>query len=139
MRVIMLNAERLLDGSKTALLIPALPTDRYRLAKDAPWRRRDDGFMHDQRVHAMRQPATRLAAAEGDILDVRSLETRQVLQVQLTDLRMADCARLTNTDIFDLGYTRRLDYDIEIGHLMRGRTAWLARFIPLLPTARAVQ
>lgn len=48
MRTALLHAERILDGSKTALLMPAIPSDHYRtsaigLWPDDEWHARDDG------------------------------------------------------------------------------------------------
>jgi hypothetical protein len=128
------DAERLLDGRKVALLVPALPADRYRTAGDAPWRARDDGFAHEQMVHAVSHFG-RYLSVTGAPLSVRSLTTGRRYQVQITAIRMVECARLSDEVIRDLGCTSREAYDATIGAILHRRRAWLVHVIPLAPTA----
>lgn len=133
------RAERILNGSKTALLIPALSIDRYRLQAGEPWRRCGAGFMHNLRVQAIHHVGLGYATIEGDVIPVRSVETREVIRVQISDLRMVACDRLGDTDLRDLGYSPEQAYDAEvIFYLRRIPQAWWIRFIPLLAAPRAV-
>ena len=81
MRTALLHAERILTGSKTALLIPAIPSDHYRdspirLWADGDWRARDAGFVHGRMVHTVShygpyESKTGYVTATGGFVSIR--------------------------------------------------------------------
>ncbi len=131
MRAAMLSTERLLDGSKSALLVPSISLDRYRETNTNPWCSRDDGFEHGKQVFEA-EIARRFICTEGEVFPVLSLQTRQSIQVQAVEIRMVECSRLTDAELIELGYTNRTSYQIEIGNFLGGQRAWFVRLIPLI-------
>ena len=143
MRTALLHAERILDGSKTALLIPAIPSDHYRtsairLWPDGDWRARDAGFVHGRMVHTIShygpyESKTGYVTATGGFVSIRALPSRERIQVQVTEIRMVECARLSEAEMRELGYPDREAYMADAGRTMQRRKAWFVRIIPLSP------
>ncbi len=145
MRTALLHAERILDGSKTALLIPAIPSDHYRtsaigLWPDDDWRARDDGFVHGRMVHTVNHyghpaDASHYVTATGGFVSIRALPSRERIQAQVAEIRMVECARLSDDEMRELGYPDRAAYMADAGRTMQRRKAWFVRIIPLSPAA----
>lgn len=145
MSVALLHAERILDGSKAALLIPAVPNDHYRtsaigLWPDDDWHTRDDGFVHGRMVHIVSHFANYdgvigYVTATGGTISIRALPSRERLQAQVTEIRMVECARLSDAEIGELGYPDRAAYMDDAGRTMQHRKAWFVRIIPISPAA----
>jgi hypothetical protein len=132
MRFCTFHAERFLDGRKTALLLPAIPRDRYQAVDGSPWQARDDGFEHHHPVHSIHQ-AGRHVLTEGEVLSLRSLETGDCLSLRVLEIHSVECARLSDQDLADLGYPSRDRYDAEWGRLIQHRRAWLLRVTLVSP------
>jgi hypothetical protein len=137
------HAERILYGSKTALLIPAVPNDYYRTSAIGPhpddgWRARDEGFIHGRMVHTVSHfgpydGTSPYVTATGGQVSIRALPSRERLQAQVTEIRMVECARLSDAEIGELGYSNRVAYMDDAGRTMQQRKAWFVRIIPLSP------
>jgi hypothetical protein len=131
------HAEWFLDGRKSALLLPALSVDQYQEAPGGPWRLRDDGFAHGRPVSAVRCVVQHSLIEEGRSIPLRSLLTREVIQVQVTGIRMVECNDLGDQEVLDLGYATREDFWHDAGWLMAGQCGWfltatLASRVPIL-------
>jgi hypothetical protein len=123
-RLITPHAEWFLDGRKTALLMPALSVDRYQEVPGGPWRLRDDGFAHGRPVSAVRHAFRGYVSEEGALIPLRSLTTREVIQIQVTGIRMVEVDDLSDQEIRDLGYPTRDAFWKETGWLMAGQIGW---------------
>lgn len=145
MRTALLHAERILDGSKTALLMPAIPSDHYRdspigLWPDDEWHARDDSFVHGRMVHTVShygpyESETGYVTATSGFISIRALPSHERIQAQVTEIRMVECARLSETEMRELGYPDRAAYMADAGRTMQRRKAWFIRIIPLSSAA----
>jgi hypothetical protein len=123
-RLITPHAEWFLDGRKTALLLPALSVDSYQEVPGGPWRLRDDGFEHGRPGSAVRHAFHGYVSEEGALIPLRSLRTREVIQIQVTGIHMVECNDLSDQELHDLGYATRDAFWQESGWLMAGQIGW---------------
>ncbi len=105
------QAERMLDArTKTAMLTIATWADFFRV--DAQWHALHQWrlWKHGKAVNEVShfgEYTTRL----GDILAVCPLESDEIVcRVQVTEIRMVDCDRLTDQELAELGYASREEY-----------------------------
>jgi hypothetical protein len=111
--------------------------DQYQEVPGGPWRLRDDGFAHGRPVTAVRCVVQHSIIEEGRTIPLRSLLTREVIQVQVTGIRMVECNDLGDQEVLDLGYATREDFWHDAGWLMAGQCGWfltatLASRVPIL-------
>lgn len=103
--------ERMLDArSKTAMLTVATWADFFRIDEQwhalHQWRLWKHGRVVNEVSH-LGEYTTRL----GDILAVCPLESDDIVcRVQVTEIRMVDCDRLTDQELAELGYASREEY-----------------------------
>ena len=131
------HAEWFLDGRKTALLLPAFSVDRYQEAPGGAWRLRDDGYVHGRPVTAVQCTVMGCVIQEGRLLPLRSLLTREIIQVQIAGIRMVEVDDLTEQEIRELGYTTLEEYWKCGGWFLAGQVGWflsatLASRVPVL-------
>ncbi len=116
--------EYFLDSkSKTAMLTVATLADHYRVAETwynlQGWR----SWQHGKQVDEIRHFGE-YVTGRGDVLTVCPIESDDVVcRVQVTEIYMVDCARLSDAEIRELGYASRQEYtdqwDAPRGWFMR--------------------
>lgn len=123
-------AGRFLTGEKSALLAFAVGADRCQIAPDDPWLTRDQ-VAHGQAVHQVKHSGLYTSTAGGRC-SIRALPGRDRLELEITEIRMVDCAQLTDDQIAALGMTRD-EFETLYGHQMHGVRGWLIYAIPITP------
>jgi hypothetical protein len=106
--------ERMLDArTKTAMLTVATWADVYRIGGE--WHRllRWRDWQHGRQVHEVSHLGE-YTTGQGDVLAVCPVARDEVVcQVQVVEIRMVDCDRLTDEEIRDLGYATRQQYHAQ--------------------------
>jgi hypothetical protein len=127
------HAEELLDGRRTAVLIPATPNDRIRLAPDGA-RQRLDTIPVGTKVYEVLHFGFEFSQV-GATLTMRSLRTGQHYALTVTGVHLVNCDELTPDELIELGHASRASFDGEFGLALGDRPAWFIRLIPLSTTA----
>ncbi len=127
--------ERMLDAiSKTAMMTVATWADYYRLGEHwfnlQSWRY----WQHGKPVHEVSHLGE-YTTMLGDVLAVCPMASSQVLcQVQVVEIRMVDCVALTDSEVRELGYHSRAEYDAQWADMAQDAPrGWFMR-IMLVPS-----
>ena len=126
--------ERMLDAqTKTAMLTVATWADYYRLEESwhnlQHWRQWEHGKQVNEVSHF-----GEYTTMQGDVLSVCPLESEAVLcQVQVVEIRMVDCQALTDSEVHELGYRTRAEYDSQWADMaLDAARGWFMR-VMLMP------
>jgi hypothetical protein len=126
------HAEELLDGRRSAVLIPATDADRIRLTPND---------VH----HSLANIPIGAAVYEvnhfgyefsqvGATMSMRSLPTGRRYALTVTGIHLVRCSELTPGELAELGHASRASFDGEFGSALGDRPAWFVRLIPLPTT-----
>jgi hypothetical protein len=130
------DAEALLDGRRSAVLIPATPNDRIRLAADGA-RQRLDAIPVGAKVYEVVHFGFEFSQV-GATMAMRSLRTDRRYALTVTGIHLVNCAELTPDELAALGHASRASFDGEWGEVLDDRLAWFIHLIPLSTTARTL-
>ncbi len=128
----MFEAEALLDGRRSAVLIPATAADRIRLAPDDVRRCLDD-IPIGAAVYEVNHFDHEFSQV-GATMSMRSLCTGRRYALTVTDVHLVRCSELTPGELAKLGHASRASFDGEFGLALGDRPAWFVRLIPLPAT-----
>jgi len=125
--------ERMLDArSKTAMLTMATWADFFRV--DEQWHalHRWRLWKHGKTVNEVSHFGE-YTTCLGDVLAVCPLESDNIVcRVQVTEIRMVDCDRLTDQELAELGYTTREEYNSQWRDMAEGSArGWFMRVMLL--------
>ncbi len=67
----------------------------------------------------------------GGFITVYDMGHKEIGTVQIMEIRLVECARLTDREIGELGYNTRAAYLEEWGQTLSKRRAWFMRVIPV--------
>lgn len=126
---VMFDVAPLLDGRRSAVLVPATLDDLARLTPDGDWLPLGgtplgepiydvDHFGHS--THHC-----------GENMVIRSLTSGQLYQFITSDIRLVRCDDLTADVLAALGHDTRASFDAEWGEALGSRRAWLIYLAPL--------
>ena len=106
--------ERLLDArTKTAMMTIATLADYYRVDDEWHHLHRWQTWKHGRQVHEVSHLGE-WTTGLGDLLAVCPLASDAIVcQVQVVEIRMVDCDRLTDAEIRELGYATRQEYQAQ--------------------------
>lgn|SRR5690554_4544723 len=123
-------ADRFLTGEKSALLAFAVGADRCQIAPGGPWLTRDQ-VAHSQAVHQVKHSGL-YTSTVGGRCSIRALPGRARLELEIVEIRLVDCALLTDDQIAALGLSAD-EFATLYGHQMHGVRGWLIYAIPITP------
>jgi hypothetical protein len=126
------DAEALLDGHRSAVLVPATPADRIRLTP-ADVRHRLDDIPIGAAVYEVNHFGHEFSQV-GATMSIRSLRTGRRYALTVTGIHLVRCSELTPGELAELGHASRASFDGEFGAAMGDRPAWFVRLIPLAAT-----
>ncbi len=138
MRTCIVHADKIIDGSKTAILIIATAADRYMETEASAWQplADDTGAIPSVwKVEHFRHDTT----TRGEVFPVRSLATQSVIQLQATNIELVEAARLTDDHLRQLGYTSHRAFDVEYGYFLDEARVWFIPIVPLLNPPTFIQ
>jgi len=118
--------------SKTAMLTMATWADFFRV--DEQWHalHRWRLWKHGKTVNEVSHFGE-YTTCLGDVLAVCPLESDNIVcRVQVTEIRMVDCDRLTDQELAELGYTTREEYNSQWRDMAEGSArGWFMRVMLL--------
>lgn len=138
MRTCIMHADKIIDGTKTAILIIATAADRYQESESSEWQPLADetGYVPSVwKVEHFQHGTTTL----GEVFPVRSLATQSVIQLQAAKIELIEAAKLTDEHLRQLGYTSRSTFEVEYGRFLGKARVWFIPVIPLLKTSSFAQ
>ncbi len=124
-----IQAERILNGTRGALLLVAKPKDRYQECPEGLWQRGLLDFEHGKVVHAIQ--VVSFLYTTGMIGTIISLPTMKKFTAQITGIRMVQIEALTDDEILALGHPSRAEFEQWIGSSQSNQFGWYATIIPI--------
>lgn len=125
---VMINAEDLAAGRRTAVLLLVTPTDRWQ-DENQQWQPAS-ALPVGTHVQAVDQPLTQAAPRVGEEMLVRSLITRRVYSFAVTDIHLARASDLTAGELLDLGHSSRESFARSLSGALGDRQVWFIRLLP---------
>jgi hypothetical protein len=130
---VILGIERILNGSKTAVLLPALAgLDRVQRQPGGPWQLVDQ-IVIGESVHEVRRPM--LTTTCGELLTVRALlPPKRTIYVLVTEIVLVRPDQLTTVQRAALG-PPDLRWGVDLVEAMKSRPGW---WVAILPSSNAL-
>lgn len=134
MKAVMFNTQRILNGTKTAVLTAAVNSDTIQESEGATWQPVGSGFqtVPDHPVHAVNHFG-RYISQTGELSTIRDLNTGQRFPVQIISIELVQIDQITDDQIRALGYPDRDAWDLEWGEVGHGGHGWLMTIMPVAP------
>lgn len=123
----MFGVERIIDGSKRAILAPATVGDHYKLSTDDTWHHIDELEVGSD-VHAVDHYG-RQQSVQGDIMTLSAIESTLSVDVQVMSIRLIRANQLTAQELSDLGPPDGYGDWVEA---MGDRRGWFMQVIPIV-------
>lgn len=123
------HAEKLLDGARSALLVPAVGMDQYQVHAGETWRSLTDDLPLGTLVHAVRH-LQRTESCVGGLGSVRALPGKARIEVQIISIQLLDGTALTDHELAALGYADRASFETGLSGLLGQQRSWFIHVIP---------
>ncbi len=126
--MIMLEAESLANGTRTAVLAPATTSDRALLSPDGEWLALDAVPLR-RAVYTVTHADLDMSSRGGTIT-IKSIQSGRRYTFTVTDIYLVRSSDLTAEELAALGFATRKAFDEVWGQHLKDRRAWLIHLTP---------